>query len=90
MTENKRFELIPHCNNEHIWYGLFDNQELKYICNVWDGSSNCEGLLNEQHETIQHLLNVINCLEKGSCRSIDSFLYMYCTDEMLKEFDLDD
>ena len=48
-----------------------------------------EEMLNEQHETIQQLQNIINCLEKGSCRSIDSFLDSYCSDELLKEFDLE-
>ena len=46
-------------------------------------------LLNELHEGNTHLNNIISAIEKGSCRSIDSFLDDYCTDEMLKEFDLE-
>ena len=45
--------------------------------------------LNALHEENKHLNNIISAIEKGSCRSIDSFLDDYCTDEMLKEFDLE-
>ena len=45
-------------------------------------------LLNAFHEENKQLNNIISAIEKGSCRSIDSFIDAYCTDEMLKEFDL--
>ena len=49
--------------------------------------------LNDETEQLksvnQELSNIISAIEKGSCRSIDSFLDDYCTDEILKEFDLE-
>ena len=45
---------------------------------------------NEQLKSVnQELSNIISAIEKGSCRSIDSFLDDYCTEEILKEFDLE-
>ena len=50
-------------------------------------------LLNENEQLKKEnniLSNIISAIEKGSCRSIDSFLDDYCDDELLKEFDLND
>ena len=49
--------------------------------------------LSDENEQLksenQEMSNIISAIEKGSCRSIDSFLDDYCTDEILKEFDLE-
>lgn len=50
--------------------------------------------LQEENEQLKgqnkHLSNIIKCLEKGSCRTIDSFLDSYCTDELLNEYGLNE
>lgn len=50
--------------------------------------------LSEENEQLKrqnkHLSNIIECLEKGSCRSIDSFLDSYCADELLNEYGLNE
>lgn len=92
MTK-KRWEII---DEEFVSYTggvayLISDGDCQF--HIWepkeDAMKVCERL-NEQHETIQEFRNIINCLEKGSCKSIDSFLDMYCDDELLEEFGLND
>ena len=50
--------------------------------------------LSEENEKLKrqnkHLSNIIECLEIGSCRSIDSFIDSYCTDELLNKYGLNE
>ena len=80
MTE-KRFEFQ---NQDYHLNMVYDNEKGGVIFN--EDIVDC---LNALHEENKHLNNIISAIEKGSCRSIDSFLDAYCTDEILKEFDLE-
>lgn len=46
--EKERFELVPMCNKNDIWYGLFDNLEKEYVTDRLCGNyKNIYDKLNE-------------------------------------------
>ena len=46
--EKERFELVPMCNKNDIWYGLFDNLEKEYVTDKLCGNyKNIYDKLNE-------------------------------------------
>lgn len=55
MTETKRFELIPMCNKNDIWYGVFDNLEKEYVTDKLceDSKKVCDKLNNLSDENEQ-------------------------------------
>lgn len=64
MTK-KRFTLVPMDNkNNEIWYGLFDNQELEYVANVWNGAEKICKLMNTLTEENEQLKNEIKGMNK--------------------------
>ena len=91
MTENKRFiiNMEDECiddSKEEIFIDFNDKIDFYKLCEFLNK-------LNDENEQLksenQELSSIISAIEKGSCRSIDSFLDDYCTDEILKEFDLE-
>ena len=80
----EEWEDVNYC--EHCFYnGDEPLEDEEVVILLSDLTTENEQL--KQHN--KHLLNLITCLEKGSCRSIDSFLDDYCSDELLKEYDLE-
>lgn len=51
---------------------------------------NCKKENEQLKSQVKHLSNILKCLEKGSCKSIDSFLDSYCTDELLDKYGLNE
>ena len=60
MNEHKRFELIPMCNKNDIWYGVFDNLENEYVTDKLcdDSEKVCDKLneLNDENEQLKEQL----------------------------------
>jgi hypothetical protein len=75
------------------WYKDYYGETILDTRMGWNDDSKISKLEKENEELKKennNLSNIISAIEEGSCRSIDSFLDMYCSDELLKEFDLND
>lgn len=91
MTEKRFTTFVENgsvCLNDALKvYKVVDVYYYEYLLDCMNELNNENEQLKRQNK---HLSNIIECLEIGSCRSIDSFIDSYCTDELLNKYGLNE